>query len=182
MTIRLGIAATAAGAVLVGLAAAVSSLLAALAHPLSLIAAARIGDLFATLPFLFLGIAGLVVCTDALPPRLRIPLAVGWAALMAGLCLTGPLAGPYAWLFEHAVGRPAAQWQTAWTSIVAWNGPRGLVVDLGLARWPILAGAVATAGIGIVGWAASVSLPDRLSAYRHAIHVPHWHAPRSVLP
>jgi hypothetical protein len=182
MTIRVGIAATAATAALVGLAAAVSSLLTALAHPLSEAAAQRVGDLFTTIPFLLLGVAGLALCADAVQPRLRRRLAVAWSALVAALCLAGPLVGPYAWLFEHATGQPADAWQAAWTSIPAWSGPDGLVIDLGSVRWPVLAGAVATAAIIVSRWAATAAESPRLRAYRRHLHVPRWHAPHSATP
>jgi hypothetical protein len=182
MTIRIGIAATASAAILVGLAAAVSSLLAALAHPLSAVAVERMGDLFATVPFLLLGVLGLALCVDETPPRARRALAMGWAVLLAGLCLGGPLVGPYAWLFEHATGRPAAAFQAAWTGVPAWTGPAGIAIDLGLARWPILAGALATAGAIVARWALVTRLTERVAASRHRLHVPRWHAPRSVTP
>jgi len=182
MTIRVGIAATAATAILIGLAAAVSSLLIALAHPLSEAAVQRVGDLFTTIPFLLLGVAGLALCADAVEPRIRRPLAVAWSALVAALCLAGPLVGPYAWFFERATGQPAAAWLAAWTGVAAWSGPGGLVINLGLARWPLLAGAAASAAIALSGWAATARIPARLRAYRRLLHVPHRHAPRSVTP
>ncbi len=61
---------------------------------------------------------------------------------MLALCLAGPLAGPYGALFGAATGSSASAWQEGWTAIPAWSGPGAAGVSLGLARLPVIAGAI----------------------------------------
>jgi hypothetical protein len=172
MTIRLGIAATAAAALLICLAASMASLLTTLGHPLSITSVERMGALFITIPFLVVGVAGLALGSVALPERWRGPLTLTWALLVAGLCLAGPLAGPYGALFEHATGWSAESWQAGWTTISAWPYP----VDLGLARLPVLVGAAVTAGLAAIELVQPARLRERIvPALRH-LHVPRRHA------
>ncbi len=179
MTTRLVIAATAALAIGVGLAASVSTLLGVLEHPGASLAMERIGALFATLPFLVLGIAGAALASEGIPARWWIPLALGWSGLLAGLCLAGPLTGPYASLFESATDWSAAAWQTTWTGISAWSGPGGIGVDLGIVRWPLLAGAAASAGLALAPLANAAQLRARLVAAGRHLRPPR-HVPRGL--
>jgi hypothetical protein len=176
MTIRLGIAATAAAAILICLAASMASLLTTLGHPLSITSVERMGALFITIPFLIVGVAGLALCSPALAERWRAPLILGWALLVAGLCLVGPLAGPYGAVFEHATGWSAAAWQASWTTVAAWPAAWPPPVDLGLARWPLLVGSAVTGGLAAAQMVQPAPLLERLASGARHLHVPRRHA------
>ncbi len=176
MTIRFGIAATAAAAILICLAASMASLLTTLAHPLSVTSVERMAALFLTVPFLIVGVAGLALGSVALPERWRGPITLAWALLVAGLCLAGPLAGPYGAVFAHATGWSAESWQTSWTTIAAWPAAWPLPLDLGLARWPVLAGAAFTGGLSATQLAQPARLREYLASAGRHLHVPRRHA------
>lgn len=176
MTVRVAIAASATAAILVGLAASIASLLATLGHPLSATSVERIGALFAAVPFLVVGVVGLALCSVPVADRWRGPLTLAWALLVASLCLAGPLAGPYGTVFEHATGLSAASWQASWTTIPAWPGAWPHLVDLGLARWPILVGATVAAGLVGMQLASVARLSERLTASARHLHVRLRHA------
>jgi len=180
MNTRLVIAASAALAIGVGLAASVSTLLGVLEHPGAAVAMEGIGVLFATLPFLVLGIGGAALASGSIAAQWRIPLELGWSALLAGLCLAGPLTGPYAWLFESATHASAAAWQATWTGISAWSGPGGIGIDLGMVRWPLLAGAAASAGLVLAPLSNAERVRERLVAAGRHLHLPRRNVPGGV--
>lgn len=175
MTIRLGIAVAAGGALVIGLVSAVSALVVALGHPVSQLAAERIGVLFLTLPFTLTGIAGALLCTSELGPRTRMPLLAGWTVLTILLCAFGPLAGPYGALFDAATGLPGA-WSTSWPDVGLWHGGALATVTIGLARLPILLVAGGTGLLLLAEEAASLGrrLARRLSQPRGSLrpHLP----------
>jgi hypothetical protein len=179
MVIRLSVAAGAAGAILAGLATSVSTLLSALAHPLSAVSNGRMDALFVTLPFLVVGMAGALLSNDAIPERWHRPLIAAWGALLAGLCLAGPLAGPYGAIFEHATGASADAWRGTWTQVVLWPGAHFEALTLGLLRLPLAACGLLAGGLAAgamlesiaVEWlgslrAAQPGLPGRMH-FRH---------------